>query len=51
MKSVMIFNPKDTEVERANKFINWLQHNKSAVADKAVPNVEETRKYLEGRSS
>lgn len=46
MKSVMIFDPKDTDEQTATKFANWMRDNKSAVGDKAVPNVEETRKYL-----
>lgn len=46
MKSVMIFDPKDSDEETANKFMSWLRHNKSAVGDKHVPNVEETRAYL-----
>lgn len=46
MKSVVIFDPKNTDVERFNKFNNWLRHNKSAVADKAVPNKHETTKML-----
>lgn len=50
MKSVMIFNPKDAEEQTANKFIEWIRNNKSAVADKYVANAEETRKYLAGLS-
>jgi len=46
MKSVMIFDPKDSDEETANKFIGWLRHNKSSVGDKHVPNVVETQKYL-----
>lgn len=46
MKSVMTFDPKDNDIETANKFIDWLRDNKSAVADKYVPNVKETRKSL-----
>ena len=45
MKSVMIFDPKDTDEQTANKWIDW-NRNKSAVADKHVPNAEETRKML-----
>lgn len=49
MKSVMVFDPKDTEEETANKFLGWLRHNKpSAIADKYVPDAEETRKMLNG---
>ncbi|GIO25372.1 hypothetical protein [Oceanobacillus sp. J11TS1] len=46
MKSVMIFDPKDTDEQTATKFANWMRDNKSAVGDKAVPNAEETREYL-----
>jgi len=47
MKSVMVFNPKDSEEETATAFIQWLRNNKrSAVIDRNVPNVEETRKLL-----
>lgn len=47
MKSVMIFDPKDTDEQTANKWINWTRDNGiSAVGDKNVPNAEETRKYL-----
>lgn len=49
MKSVVIFSPKDSETESANKFIDWLRHNKpSSIGDKYVPNAEETRKMLSG---
>ena len=50
MKSVVVFDPKDTDEETANKFINWMRGNKSAVLDKHVPNAEETRKMLSGLS-
>lgn len=47
MKSVMIFDPKDSDEETVTKFANWMRDNHySAVGDKAVPNAEETRAYL-----
>lgn len=49
MKSVMIFDPKDTDEQTANKFINFIRDNYSAVGDKAVPNSEQTRKMLAAR--
>jgi len=45
MKSVMVFDPKDSQEETERKWIEWNQH-KSAVADKYVPTAEETRKRL-----
>lgn len=48
MKSVVLFEPKDSREERINKFAEWRVNNKlSAVGDKYVPGVEETRAYLE----
>jgi hypothetical protein len=47
MKSVMVFDPNDSQEETERKWVEWNM-NKSAVQDKAVPNVEETRKYLDG---
>lgn len=46
MKSVMVFDPKDTEEQTANKWMDWTRNKRSSIADKAVPNAEETRKYL-----
>lgn len=47
MKSVMVFNPEDTDEQTATKWMDWIRENKmSAVGDKAVPGVEETRRYL-----
>jgi len=47
MKSVMVFDPKDSQEETNRKWNEWLRDTgRSAVGDKAVPNVEETRKYL-----
>ncbi|SET76580.1 hypothetical protein SAMN05216389_12613 [Oceanobacillus limi] len=45
MKSVMVFDPKDTQEETNRKWIEWNQH-KSAVQDKAVPGAEETRRKM-----
>lgn len=44
MKSVMMFDPNDTDEQTATKFMDWSRE--SAVGDKAVPNAEETRKLL-----
>ena len=52
LKSVMIFDPKDSEEETANKFIDFIRDNHtSAVGDKAVPNAEKTREMLRAMSS
>ncbi|WP_176481825.1 hypothetical protein [Paucisalibacillus globulus] len=48
MKSVMVFDPNDSQTETERKWIEWNQH-KSAVQDKAVPTAEETRRYLQER--
>jgi len=48
MKSVMVFDPKDTDEQSATKFADWIRDN-SAVGDKYVPGVEETREYLKER--
>lgn len=45
MKSVMVFDPKDSREETNRKWVKWNQH-KSAVGDKYVPTAQETRKYL-----
>jgi len=45
MKSVMVFDPKDSEMETDRKWREWTQ-NKSSVGDKYVPTVAETKKYL-----
>ncbi|MGY0692951.1 hypothetical protein ACW2QC_09210 [Virgibacillus sp. FSP13] len=45
MKSVMVFDPKDTDEQTATKFADWMRDN-SVVGDKAVPNAEQTRAYL-----
>lgn len=46
MKSVMVFDPQDSKEETERKWVQWNGDNKSSVGDKAVPNVEQTRKYL-----
>lgn len=47
MKSVMVFDPKDSDEETVTKWMNWNRDNKtSSVVDKAVPGVEATRSYL-----
>ncbi|MEN1968991.1 hypothetical protein WMZ97_13070 [Lentibacillus sp. N15] len=46
MKSVMVFDPDDSQEETERKWVEWNLH-KSSVQDKAVPNAEETRKYLQ----
>lgn len=47
MNSVMFFDPKESREETDRKWVKWWNHNKtSAVLDKFVPGVEETRKYL-----
>jgi len=52
MKSVVLITPDQTDNETATKFVDWLRHNKpSAMGDKYVPGVEETRKYLESMKS
>lgn len=45
MKSVMVFDPADTDEQTATKWMDWKRDN-SAVGDKAVPNAEQTRKLL-----
>lgn len=46
--SVMYFNPSDSQEQRWNKFNDWIDRNhNSAVQDKAVPGVEETRAFLQ----
>ncbi|HLS08133.1 MULTISPECIES: hypothetical protein [Lentibacillus] len=45
MKSVMVFDPKDSQVETDRKWREWMEH-KSSVGDKYVPTAAETRKYL-----
>lgn len=45
MKSVMVFDPRDSQGETERKWMKWNQH-KSAVGDKYVPTAEETKKTL-----
>ncbi|WP_175618796.1 hypothetical protein [Virgibacillus halodenitrificans] len=45
MKSVMVFDPKDSQEETERKWVEWNQH-KSAVSDKYVPTAEETKKKI-----
>jgi len=49
MRSVMVFDPNDSDEETVTKWAKWIRDNKSAVADKYVPNAEETRKMLNER--
>ena len=52
MKSVVLITPDQTDNETATKFVDWIRHNKpSAMGDKYVPDVAETRKYLESLRS
>jgi len=47
MKSIMVFDPKHSKKETKRRFANWCKHNhQSAIADKHVPTVEETRRML-----
>ncbi len=46
MKSVMVFDPQDTDEQTATQWMDWTRNKRSCVADRAVPNVEDTRKYL-----
>lgn len=50
MKSVMVFEPNDSQEETERKWVEW-NLNKSAVQDKAVPNVEATQRYLNQQKS
>ncbi|MFD2658041.1 MULTISPECIES: hypothetical protein [Bacillaceae] len=45
MKSVMVFDPKDSQEDTEHKWMEWNRH-KSAVSDKYVPTAEETKKRL-----
>lgn len=48
MKSFVVFSPNDTQEETERKWVEWLINNDkiSAVGDKYVPSLEETRKML-----
>src|SRR5699024_10341924 len=45
MKSVIVFESKDSQEETERKWAEWNEH-KSAVGDKYVPTAEETKKRL-----
>ncbi|WP_088051863.1 hypothetical protein [Virgibacillus dakarensis] len=47
MKSVMVFDPRDSKKETDRKWRVWMEQ-KSSCGDKYVPTVAETRKYLHG---
>lgn len=50
MKSVVQFNPLETEEQRLNKFGEWMKDTgRSSVGDKAVPTPAQTREYLRKR--
>lgn len=50
MKSVMIFDAKDSDEQTLSKLNEWWSYNKiSALADRNVPNADETRKMLHAR--
>lgn len=50
MKSVMIFDSKDTDEQTVTKWANWTRDNNiSAVADKYVPNKIKTLEMLYGK--
>lgn len=50
MKSVMIFDTRDSDEQTLSKLNEWWSYNKtSAVGDRNVPNAEETRKMLYAR--
>ncbi len=46
MKSVMIFDPNDTDEQTVTKWMDWTRDNHSAVGDRNVPNAQETQEYL-----
>ncbi|WP_405103117.1 hypothetical protein [Oceanobacillus sp. FSL H7-0719] len=49
MKSVMVFDSKDSQQETERKWLQWFEDtrpHKSAVGDKAVMTAEETRAYM-----
>ena len=49
MKSVMVFDPKDTDEQTVTKFVDWMRDNKSPVGDRTVMSAAETREYLRKR--
>lgn len=47
MKSIVYFDPDDTQEERIEKFVEWyVDNHESAIGDKYVPGVEETKEML-----
>lgn len=46
MKSVMIFEPNDSDEQTVTKWADWMRDNHSAVGDRNVPNAQETQEYL-----
>jgi len=48
MKSVMVFEPKESEQESEQKFRDWLKGNDSIAQDR-VPTPAETRMFLDKR--
>jgi len=48
MKSVMVFEPKDTAEQTERKFQGWLKGNDSIAQDR-VPSPAKTRIFLEKR--
>ena len=48
MKSVMVFEPKDTAEQTERKFQDWLKGNDSIAQDR-VPSPTETRMFLDKR--
>ena len=48
MKSVMVFEPKESEQETERKFQAWLKGNGGIVEDR-VPTPEQTRVFLDKR--
>ena len=48
MKSVMVFEPKESEQETERKFQDWLKGNDSIAQDR-VPSPAKTRMFLDKR--
>lgn len=47
MKSVMVFDAKESQEETERKWRNWIQHNKKGeIVDKYVPSLAEMRRML-----
>ncbi len=49
MKSVMVFDSHTSQDETDRKWVQWYVPTRSAVRDKAVMNVTETRKMLHAK--